>query len=80
MKSGDFIYDMKKKNTWKNLVLQNSPCINWERKKCEDMHLCLNLDSLNLKFVLETKENWREVVVFLLSCNWMDDLDIKINK
>ena len=67
MKSGDFTYDMKKNKTKPkkkiiimysvDLVLQHSPWRNWEGKKCEDMHVCLNLDFLNLKFVLETKDN-----------------------
>ena len=50
MKSGDFIYDMKKKKYLKklfyiiDLVLQNSQWRNWGSKKCDDMHLCLNLN------------------------------------
>ena len=40
-----------------DLVLHHSPRKNWEGKKCEDMHVCLNLAFLNLKFVLETKDN-----------------------
>ena len=48
MKGGDFINDIKKylkKLLYSvDLVLQNSLWGNWKRKKCEDMHLCLNLD------------------------------------
>ena len=83
MKSGDFIYDMKKKKNLKkllysvDLVLQNFPWRNWERKKCEDMHLCLNLDFSESEVWIgnkqknkkKKKKNLKKSGGYSLSCN-----------
>ena len=76
MKSGNFIYGMKKKKDLEKLlfsvdlvVLQNSP---WEIERGRNGKICICAVSwifLIWSFVLGTKENWRRVVVILLSCN-----------